>query len=159
MAVETWLERVRKYGTLVVAIACVVGWALVFKSGASSSEWTGFWSSGEKTRGKSVNIREKDVETTAERDKRMARERLGVAEKREVADALRDLKTDVLGNKAPTRGRPLHYQQAIPREERRYTQRDICFQMKLEDPERYKDLDCMSEKYDDSEPWWQAPHR
>lgn len=156
---EKWLERARKYGTYVVVGACVLAWAVVFKSGWGNSEWTGLWSSGEKTRGSSVVIKEKVVETTEERHKRQAKYLRGVAQKRELDEKLRELRTEFLGNKSPTRGDPLRFQQRIPKDVARYTQRDVCFQMQLEEPERYKDIDCMSDQYDDKEPWFKAPHR
>lgn len=152
-----WTERLKKYQNHVFIGAAVLAWAMTFKFGFASSEWTGFWSSSAPLRGSTIPIREREVMSEAERRKRMAKPNSAL--KDEIDSAKADMKKDLLGDRSTTRGfdperrgRP-----SVPSDVRSYTQRDACFQMKLEHPERYGDVDCMSSAYDDVDPWWQAP--
>lgn len=152
---ELW-GKVRKYGNHAIVGACVLAWAIAFKSGFANSEWQGFWASSQPTRGSSVVIKEKVVETTAERDRRLAKQRKQTSE---LNEKLHDLRKDFLGDGKVTRGDALRFKQQIPKDVARFTQRDVCFQMQLEEPERWKDVDCMSDKFDDTEPWFLAPRQ
>lgn len=151
---ESRFERLKKYQNHLFIGTAVLAWAVVFKWGFASSEWSGFWASSAPLRGNTVAIREKEILSSAERKKRMEKQNS------ELKSVLDDVKKDLLGNDSATRGDdPARRERriVIPRDVSRYTQRDACFQMKLEHPERYGDVDCMSPAYDDVDPWWQAP--
>ncbi|MFT3772071.1 MAG: hypothetical protein QM820_42235 [Minicystis sp.] len=151
---EAWLERLRKYQRHIAVVVVVLAWAVAFRSGFGSSEWSGaWWVSPQQTRGSTVVIKEKAVETTAERRKRLDKQ------KSELKEALQGLKTDVLGDSRPTRGDTPRERQAIPRDVAGYTQRDACLQMKLEYPDKFGDVDCMSDEFDDIDPWFRAPRK
>ena len=150
------IERLRKYQGHAFAGAAVLAWAVAFKWGWGSSEWSGLWASAAPTRGNTVSIHERKVESAEERKKRLMKQN------DELKATLSDLKKDVLGDRRATRGddpferdlRPV-----IPGDVAHYTQRDACFQMKLEFPDRFGDVDCMSSEYDDSDPWFRASRK
>jgi hypothetical protein len=149
--VEAWLERLRKYWRHLAIGTAVLAWAVAFKWGFASSEWAGFGWSTIETRGGDIAIKEKAVESAAERAKRLAKQDT------ELKDALRDLKREYLGDSRKTRGNDLKERAVIPSDVAHWTQRDACFQMKLEYPEKFGDVDCMSPQYDDTDPWFRAP--
>lgn len=150
---EVWLERLRKYGRHLAIGFAVLAWAVAFKWGFASSEWSGFGWSQQQTRGDTVVIQNKAVETTAEREKRLAKQNS------ELKDAMSQLKKEYLGDDRKTRGDDLKERKVLPRDVVHWTQRDACFQMKLEYPERFGEVDCMSEQYDDIDPWFRASRR
>lgn len=146
-------DRVRKYGNYGAVGAAVLAWGVAFKFGWGNSEWTGFWGQAQETRGNAVVIKEKRVETTAERAARLGKQNS------DLDNAIRDLRKDLLGDNRPTAGVAPKFRPRIPKDIASYTQRDACFQMKLEFPDRFGDVDCMSDKYDDNDPWFKAPTR
>jgi hypothetical protein len=136
--------------------AAAIAWAVALHQGFASSEWTGFWSSGSATRGNTVAIGNKRVETEAERKKRLGRQ------SNELKAALSDVRKGVLGNHQKTRGddpEAWDRRPEVPSDVSQYTQRDACLQMKLEFPDRFGDVDCMSDDYDDTDPWFRAERR
>jgi hypothetical protein len=136
--------RRRKIATGTFVGVTVAAWAFAFAFGFAPSEWVGFSASPSITRGKDIKGPRKPMEQQTS----------------EIQGALADLKKDMLGRDEKTRGfDPKGPRAYIPREMRRYTQRDACMQMKLEYPDRFGDVDCMSEKFDDIDPWWQAPKK
>jgi hypothetical protein len=148
-------ERIRKHRNRAFVGAAVIAWAVALHQAFAASEWTGFWSAP-PTRGNTVAIQNKTVETEAERKKRLGHRN------EELRDALSDLRKGVLGNRRSTRGddpEAWDRRPSVPGDVADYTQRDACLQMKLEYPDRFKDVDCMSEDYDDSDPWFQSNRR
>jgi hypothetical protein len=136
--------RRRKIATYVFLGVTAAAWGFAFVRGFAPSEWVGFSASPSITRGKDVKGAKKRAEEQTS----------------EIQGALSDLKKEMLGRDEKTRGYDVKGPRAyIPREMRRYTQRDACMQMKMEYPDRFGDVDCMSEKFDDIDPWWQAPRK
>jgi len=133
--------------------AAVLAWAAALEQGFGSSEWKGFWTSAAPTRGTTVAIHERRVESAAERKRRLAQQRS------ELKAVLSDLRKDMLGDHRRTRGDDPREHTVVPRDVARYTQRDACFEMKLEYPDRFGDVDCMSDEYDDIDPWFSASRR
>lgn len=141
----------------------VAGWTWVdtLKWSWASKEWTGLWSSAPELRGTTVKIAERDIEMVRNIETPEERER---REKREMqlttglVDELRGVKRDVVGDKHKLRGKDVTApEQLLPPGYEDFTQRDVCMQQKLEFPERFKDIDCMSDRYDNEEPWFRAP--
>lgn len=149
---ERSLALARQFGKYVVVVAAILAWVVVFDLGWASSEGSGFWPSRTATRGDVVN-REKRIETAAERERRLARQTSEIGEK------IADLRNDYLGDGRKTQGDDPKVKPRIPRDVARYTERDACLQMKLEHPDRFGDVDCFSGKFDDTDPWFQAPRR
>jgi hypothetical protein len=136
--------RRRKLATYAFVGVTVAAWGIAFSSAFAPSEWVGFSASPSRTRGKDVSGAKKPIEQ----------------QNSEIDGALEGLKKDMLGRDGKTRGfDPKGPRANIPREMRRYTQRDACMQMKLEYPDRFGDVDCMADKFDDIDPWWQAPRK
>jgi hypothetical protein len=75
----------------------------------------------------------------------------------EALQKLRDLKSSVVGNDAKTRGDTVHDPQIRPpKSAYDYTPREVCMKMKVNEPEKYKDVDCGSDKFASPEGWkWQ----
>lgn len=141
--------QLRRFGTCALGAAAVLAWAIALRPGWSSPEWTGFWSSAAPTRGKAI-------ESEAERKQRSTRQNS------ELKATLSDLRKDLLGDHRRTRGddpSARARRAVVPRDVARYTQRDACFQMKLEYPDRFGDVNCMSEDYDDTDPWFRADRK
>lgn len=148
--------RTKKLINYGIVGSCVLAWAVAFKFGWASSEWTGLWSSGITSWGRNLKTADKIVETTEERDKRLAKQR---RQQSEMNEKLKELRRDYLGDNRGVRGDTPVDSPHIPRDVSKFTQRDVCFQQKLQNPERFGDVDCMDEKYDDSQPWFLAPRR
>ena len=146
------LGNLRKLALLGAVGAAGFTWADTLKGSWASNEWTGLWSSAPELRGTTVKIAVQEIETTAEREKREAQLKTGLV------DDLHQMKRDVLGDNRKLRGSAISPgPRVLPPGFADFTQRDACFQQKLEYPERFKDADCMSDRYDSTEPWFQAP--
>jgi hypothetical protein len=144
----------RKLALLGAVGAAAWTWADTLKRSWASNEWTGLWGSSTELRGTTVKIDPHDIETNAEREKREKQMNTGLV------DDLRGVKRGVLGDKRMLRGKDINGEAVVlPPGHADYTQREACMQQKMEFPERFKDLDCMSDKYDDTEPWMKAPSR
>lgn len=136
--------RRRRIAAYVFIGATLASWGVAFGAGFAPSAWVGFTASPSLTRGQDVSGRKKPVDPRSS----------------EIDGALADLKKELLGRDEKTRGAdPRGPRARIPREMGRYTQRDACLQMKLEYPDRFGEVDCMSGKFDDSDPWWRAPRK
>jgi hypothetical protein len=144
-------ERARPL--LVLGGVVVVGliWVVAFKASSTNTAWDSEWSAPSDTRGKSVGVWNRDVETQAERDKRLATSR----EAADLKDDLRDVKKSLLGNASKTRGNAVTMEKPELPRDLEFNAREACMQMKLEFPERYANVDCMSERYDSADPWWE----
>jgi hypothetical protein len=146
----------RKKSLLVVgaAAAAIAAWALAFQTGAESPEWNAEWRLPSASRGKTISINSRDVETDAERAKRLA----PIGDK-EVREDLGAVKRSILGDKRPMRGNDIEPEEQELTPDVEYNPREACLQMKLEYPERYGNVDCMSDKYNSNEVWWKVgPH-
>jgi len=79
---------------------------------------------------------------------------------KEVQQKLDALKTSVLGKDEETRGNKVHAQQIKPpKSDYDYTAREVCMQMKLNYPEKYKDVDCGTDKFSSPNGWkWDDTH-
>ncbi|APR77849.1 Hypothetical protein A7982_03196 [Minicystis rosea] len=150
---KAWIERCRKHQRSIAIVVVVLAWGIAFRSCFIQGWSNMFGSAAPPTRGNAVAIKDKDVETTAEQQKRLEKH------KSEIRETLSGLKTDLLGDTRKTRGDTPRESKTIPRDVARYTQRDACFQMKLEYPDRFGDVDCMEGDYDDTEPWFKADRR
>jgi hypothetical protein len=129
-------------------VAAAAAWTVAFGWGWQGEGWQGFRIPAAETRGR-------HVETPAEQEQREAREESALRE------ALRGARKELLGNRSRTRGDDLRSRAPItgaqPDEVTGYTQREACMQMKLEHPERFGDVDCMSSAFDDDDPWFKVP--
>ena len=124
-------------------------WVLAFRTGWDSPEWNEEWHNPSDVRGKTVYIGNKDVETVAEREKRLAKVKI-------VNGEVGALKKTVLGDNRKTRGNDIVPETPPLPEGFDFNPREACLQMKLEFPERYGKVDCMSDRYDSPEPWWKV---
>jgi hypothetical protein len=71
---------------------------------------------------------------------------------------LEDLRAGVLGKDDKTRGSDIHAPQTRPSKSAYdYTPREVCWQMKINYPDRYKDIDCADSKYDGTQGWIWTP--
>lgn len=71
---------------------------------------------------------------------------------------LEDLRSGVLGKDDKTRGSDIHAPQTRPpKSAYDYTPREVCWQMKINYPDRYKDIDCADSKYDGTQGWIWTP--
>lgn len=145
------LAFARKHLNHIIVLGAIIAWAVAFESGWARSESTGFWARRTELRGDAVAIRGEQIETAAQRERRLARQTS------ELEDELSDLRKDYLGGGKRTEGVDPRFRPSIPRDVARYTQRDACIQMKMEFPERFGDVDCFSDRYDDAEPWFRVP--
>lgn len=148
------LERLRPYAGAIAVAAAIATWALVFREGASDKQWNDneVLGSSIQTRGKEVALRNSEVETTAEREKRLTKRF------KSLRDMKNDLKKEVMGEGKATRGDRVMEDpgEAIP-DHFKVPPREACLQLKLEYPDRFGKLDCMAEKYDSPDPWWNTP--
>jgi hypothetical protein len=142
-------EQVKILAGAGVAGAVLLTWALAFRTGWASNDWNDEWQNPSDLRGKTVYIGNKEVETTEERDKRLKKLKLLNGE-------LGEMKKSVLGDRRSIRGNDIVPEAPDLPEGFDYNPREACLQMKLEYPERYGKLDCMSERYDTPEPWWKV---
>jgi hypothetical protein len=150
--VPPW-ERLKPFVVLGATGVGALVWVLAFETSSNSSDWGSEWSPQGDLRGKSVAIKVRDVETTAEREKRQA------LKNRELRDDIGSVKKSLLGDKHHTRGDDIQPENPELPPGFEYNPRDACLQMKLEYPERYGEVDCMSDKYDSPEVWWKVgPH-
>ncbi len=146
-------ERLKPFVVVGAVGAVVAGWMLVFETGTEDAEWSAEWKPPDTLRGKAVAIKTRDVETTAEREKRLA------TKHKELRDEVGNVKKSILGDRKVTRGDDVLPDAPELGADVEYSPREACMQMKLEYPERYGDVDCMSDKYDSSEVWWKlGPH-
>jgi hypothetical protein len=140
-----------------VALIGVVGaaaltWVVAFETGSVNGDWNAEWSSPSETRGNTVYIGNGHVETTEEREKRLAP---AAKDLRDLKDDLGTMKRSVLGDGHKTRGDDVRGEHIAPPPGYDFNPREACQHMQMTYPERYKNVDCMSDKYNSSEPWWQ----
>jgi hypothetical protein len=143
-------QRVKPLAALGALGAAGLFWVLAFQSGWASGEWsTGF--GDVDTRGKTIHIGSKDVETREERDKRLET----VIKTKGLRDEVSDVKKSILGDRHRTLGDDIHAEHGPRPEGFEYNPREACLQMKMEYPERFGKVDCMSDRYDSKDPWWE----
>lgn len=143
-------ERLKPLIGVAVAGVAALTWVLVFRTGwSSSNDWNQEWNNPTDTRGKSVYIANREVETTAEREKRLTKLKLLNGE-------IGAAKKSVLGDRRTIRGNDIIPEQAPVPEGFEYNPREACLQMKMEYPERYGKVDCMSDRYDSGGNWWEV---
>ena len=65
-------ERHKPLLAVGAAGAAIVAWALAFQTGAESPDWNAEWRPNQALRGKAIAIHAREVETRAEREKRLA---------------------------------------------------------------------------------------
>jgi hypothetical protein len=128
-------------------------WAIAFATGSTNSAWDSEWSAPAAMRGKNVVVWDRNVEgiveSQAEREKRL---RNNTAE---VKEHIGDMKKKLLGDRTKMRGDAIKPEKEALPSELEFNPREACIQMKLQFPERYTDMDCMSERYDSTDPWWE----
>jgi hypothetical protein len=133
-----------------VAAAAALTWVFAFRTGWSSSEdWNEEWNNPADTRGKGVYIANKAVETAVEKEQRLAKERA-------LRGELGAVKRSIIGDSKKTRGSDIIPETPPPPPGFDFNARDACLQMKMEYPERYGSVDCMSDRYDTLDPWWET---
>jgi len=143
-------NRVKPLVAAAVVVATGLTWVFAFRTGwASSEDWNDEWNNPSATRGKGVYIGDKLVETPVEREQRLAKERA-------LRGELGAVKRSVLGESKKTRGWDIVPESPPPPPGFDFNARDACLQMKMEYPERYGNVDCMSDRYDTLDPWWQS---
>lgn len=147
-------ERVKPLAALGMVGAAALVWAFAFRSGWAGGDGVSGWGEGPaETRGKAVVIGNTDVETTDEREKR-----LDSSKSKSVRDQVGNVKNSLLGDHRKTRGEDIIPETAGPPEDFEYSPREACMQMKLQYPERFGKVDCMSDRYETSDPWWKGGH-
>lgn len=144
-------KRIRPIVGVVSIVAVAVAWYFAFYWGAAQ-EWPTAMDTGDVTpsRGTRLGIWEKKVETPVERDQRINGRRTGLnAELRTLKEKTfgvgKTKGNDVFGTHGP-----------LPDELLNYTPREACEQMRLQYPDKFKDVDCASHKFDANEPWSQV---
>ncbi len=142
-----WVKPLAAIGFLAVGAAT---WVLVFRSGWSNADWENDWSVPGATRGKSINIAGREIETPVEREKRLALQAKGLR------DDVGTVKKSFLGDRHHTRGDDIVPETPPLPEGFDFNPREACLQMKVEFPERYGNVDCMSDRYDNTDPWWKV---
>jgi hypothetical protein len=143
-------KRVKPLVGAGVVVAAALTWVLAFRTGWADSDWKDEWQTPSEIRGKSVVIGNRNVETVIEKEKRLAKDRT-------LQQGAGALKRSFLGDQRKTRGDDIVPEGPELPEGFDYNSREACQQMKLEFPERYGQVDCMSDAYNSSEPWWKAP--
>lgn len=137
-------ERVKP---LLLPIAAGVGaliWVVAFVTGSRNSAWDD-WSPPSTMRGKNVSVWDRSVETEAEHDKRVSAKMKSLG----LRDEAETIKREILGDKSKLRGDAIRPRDDdSSRDDDKFNPREACIQMKLQFPERYKDVDCMAERYD-----------
>ena len=77
---------------------------------------------------------------------------------KEVDQKLDELRAKVLGKNEETRGKKVYAPQIRPPKSAfDYTPREVCLQMKINHPDRYKDVDCASDKFSSPDGWIWTP--
>lgn len=140
-------ERLKPVAVVGAVVAAGLTWALAFNNGWSSSDWNQEWHNPSDVRGKSVYIGNKEVETTDEREKRLAKSKL-------LREEAGTVKKSILGDRRRTRGDDIIPENPPLPEGFDYNPREACQQMKMEFPERYGNVDCMSDRFDNPDPWY-----
>jgi hypothetical protein len=143
------LARLKPLAAIVVLAAAAAVWVFVFRSGWSNADWEN-GNASTATRGKTVYIGNKDIETTLDREKRLA------VKAKDLRDEVGSVKKSVLGDQHKTRGDDIIPETPPLPEGFDFNPREACLQMKVEFPERYDNVDCMSDRYDNSDPWWKV---
>jgi hypothetical protein len=140
-----WGTAPRVLGVLTLL---ALAWGLAIRVALSSGDG-GSWSRAPaETEGRSVNTAGRVVETPAERERRLASSPSPIRE--ELGKARRSL----LGDRRRTRGDEIRPPAPLVPRGFDYSVREACERLKLEEPDRFDDVDCMSERYDDPDPWW-----
>lgn len=143
-------ERVKPLAVLGIVGAAVLCWVLAFQSGWASGEWsTGV--ADVDGRGKTVHIGSRDVETTEEKEKRLQE----LIKTKGLRDDVNSVKKSLLGDGHRTRGDDIVPERPPLPEGYRFNAREACLQMKMEYPDRFENVDCMSDRYDGADPWWE----
>jgi len=143
-------ERLKPLAALGLLGAAALTWVFAFRSGWSNADWNQQWSAPAETRGRTIYIGSKDVETTLEKEKRLA------VQAKDLREQVREMRKSVLGDRRKTRGDDVRGEGPEVPEGFDYNPRDACLQMQLEYPERFGKVDCMSDRYDSPDPWWKA---
>lgn len=143
-------DRLKPLAGAGIVGAAALTWVLVFQTGWSNSDWNSEWSPPTALRGKTVVIHNKKVETTAEREKRLE------VKYKEVHEGISKVKKDLLGDARKTRGNDIQPEAPELPPGFDYSPRESCLQLKMEYPERFGDADCMADKYNNPDPWWQV---
>jgi hypothetical protein len=95
-------------------------------------------------RGDGVYIGNRLVETEAEREARLRRLNSGLVA------TLKDVKKEVLGDRSKTPGNDIPVvAPELPFEREELSPREYCNKLRLQGPERYKELKCEDPKLDD----------
>lgn len=140
------VERLRRYVRPAGLGVALLVWVAAFAWGFRSSPWVGFQAAEQPTKGRAV-------ESESERKKRM--EKLKALDIRDVADPLRTVKKDMLGDRSKLRGREVG---GAPRVRQPWvSRRRACLDLKLAYPDKFGELDCMAPKYDEDEDWPDDP--
>jgi hypothetical protein len=144
-------ERVKPLVGVGVLVAAALTWVFAFRTGWASGDWSdNEWKLPSDTRGKTVYIGNKDVETTLEKEKRKA------IKNKDLREEVGNMKKSLLGDHRKTRGDDIVPESPPVPEGFEYNPREACLQMKMEFPERYGGVDCMSDRYDNPDPWWKV---
>jgi len=133
--------------------AAALAWVLAFRSGWANGEWSSGGEGLSETRGKTVYIGNKDVETNDEKEKRLDSKTKGVREE------VGNVKKSLLGDRRRTLGEDIVPEVPPVPEGFEFNPREACLQMKMEYPERFGKVDCMSDRYDNPDPWWKVGPR
>jgi hypothetical protein len=144
-------ERVKPLAVVGMVASAGLVWVLAFRFGWANGDWSSGWGEGPpETRGKTVYIGSKDVETNAEKEKRLETSTKGVREQ------VGNMKKSILGDRRKTRGEDIVPEVPPVPAGFEYNPREACLQMQMEYPERYGKVDCMSDRYDNPDPWWKV---
>jgi hypothetical protein len=135
--------------TACFVVGGALAWALAIHAGWSSTDGAS-WSRAPETRGNSVNIAGRAVETTAEHEDRQTGKR------NELREDLGRVRRAMLGDRRDTRGNDIRPPPPIVPRGFAFSVREACERVKLDEPERYANVDCMDARYDEPDPWWQA---
>lgn len=145
--------RSKAIGGVILGIVTVVVWARAFREGSTESAWgSSLWASAPDTRGGTISLTPKDVETTEERERRMLLDK----KMKELKPDVSDLKRGLVGDGRKTRGDDVRGDQREVPAGFDVSPREACMQMKLEYPEKFGKVDCMSPKYDNPDPWYKT---
>ena len=139
----------KRYRVGAIAVAAAVGlWGVALRAGWANDAWTADWSPAAETRGKPVYLQSKLVETAQEKEKRLAEQRLGLREE------AGKLKRSLLGDRRRMLGEDIVPEAPPLPAGFEYSPREACLQVKLEYPERFGKVDCMSDQFNNPDPWW-----
>jgi hypothetical protein len=133
-----------------VVVAAALTWVLAFRTGWADGDWNQEWHAPSDTRGKSVYIGNKDVETAIEKEKRLAKDKT-------IRQEAGSMKRSLLGDRRKLLGEDIVPETPDLPEGFEFNPREACMQMKMEFPERYGKVDCSNDKFNGDDPWWKRP--